>query len=130
MRKAESHVTVKSEPATLRDEITKALKRVVDFAQTEPFRQVLSEMMSIPPHDRAQFVLDVWLSPAQLRRRGLDVPDDLIIQRSAFGDDRPTLFCVTKHLPKGLGWSKVTVTIDNSEGSPAVSYSQLAGLSS
>lgn len=120
-------MTVNSDSVTLREEITKALQRVVDFAQTEPFRKILSEMMARPPQDRAQFVLDVWLSPAQLRRRGLNVPDDLTIQRSAFRDGRPTLFCVTKHLPEGLAWSKVTVTIDNSEGSPAVSYGQLAG---
>ena len=123
-------MTVNSDPALLREEITKALQRIIEFTQTESFRKVFTEMMSQPPQERAQFVLDVWLSSAQLRSRGLDVPDDLVIQRSAFRDGRPTLFCVTKHLPEGLAWSKVTVTMDNTEGSPAVTYGQLAGLPS
>ena len=83
---------------------------------------LFAELWSLPEEDRAQFVLDVLLTPDGLRARDVVVPNGLVIQRSTFRDNRPTLFCVTKHLDPGLLWEKVTVTIDNPSGTPALKY--------
>ncbi|GAA5024170.1 hypothetical protein GCM10025734_82300 [Kitasatospora paranensis] len=56
---------------------------------------------------------------------GVFVPAGLTIQRSTFRDDRPTLFCIVKHLPHGLLWEKVTVTFDNPSGGPALFYKDM-----
>jgi hypothetical protein len=53
------------------------------------------------------------------------VPHDIIFQRSAFSDNRPSLFCMTKYLPDGIGWKKVTITFDNPDGEPALRYSDM-----
>jgi hypothetical protein len=109
----------------LQQAIGTSLGEVVDFFQTDAVQRTMNEMWSLDVADRARFVLDVWLSPSELAARGVNTPPDLLIQRSAFRDDRPTLFCVTKYLPPGLQWQKVTVTIDNPSGPPAISYSDL-----
>ena len=74
---------------------------------------MLTEMYALPAHLQHEFVELVCLDENALRARGLEVPEGLVIQRSEFGDKRPTLFCVTKVLPPGLGWHKVTITFDN-----------------
>jgi hypothetical protein len=48
-----------------------------------------------------------------LAKRGVERPPDLLIQRSAFGDRRPTLFCVKKWLPPDMFWENVNITFDN-----------------
>ena len=49
------------------------------------------------------------------KERGLDVPDGVLIQTSAFGDRRPTLFAVKKFLPKKFhgAWENVNWTFSN-----------------
>jgi hypothetical protein len=84
----------------------------------------LRELYGLPEEDRADYVLNVLLSPQEQERRGITIPPGMVIQRSAFRDNRPTLFCVTQHLPPDLGWQKVTVTFDNATGAPAIPYSQ------
>jgi len=37
----------------------------------------------------------------------------MLIQRSEFADQRPTLFCVSKVLPLAYPWHKITVTFDS-----------------
>nr|BFD88338.1 hypothetical protein StreXyl84_77390 [Streptomyces sp. Xyl84] len=106
-------------------EIRSALSEVIAFICSPQMESVMKEFASLPQHERAKYVTDVLINPEEIRRRGVEVPPDMIIQRSAFKDERPTLFCVTKHLPPDLGWEKVTVTFDNPSGPPAVSYSQL-----
>ena len=88
---------------------------LIEFVSSEPFQNVYSELMSLPPKDRPQFVVDVLLDDDQLRKRGVNRPPQLLIQRSAFGDRRPTLFCVKKWLPSHLHeyWENVNVTFDN-----------------
>lgn len=69
--------------------------------------------MRLPPDERASLVSEVVLDPGARASRGITVPAGLVIQRSTFADARPTLFCVAKHLPRNLGWKKVTITFDN-----------------
>jgi len=59
-------------------------------------------------------VQEVLLDAALLRERGVHVPEGILIQRSAFGDRRPTLFCVKKYLPKKFhsAWENVNLTFD------------------
>lgn len=90
-----------------------ALADVERFVESPPFRVILDELWSIPPHRRPAFVASVILDQEERALRGVRVPDDLIVQRSTFSDGRPTLFCVTKLLPAHLQWKKVTVTYDN-----------------
>ena len=88
---------------------------IISFVSSEPFRTVYDEMMSLPSKERPKFVVDVFLNDAELKRRGVNRPASLLIQRSAFGDRRPTLFCVKKWLPRELHmfWENVNFTFDN-----------------
>jgi hypothetical protein len=90
-----------------------ALDDIYEFVSTAPFQALLEEMWALPLADRPSFVSSVVLSEEQRQLRGVHVPDRLIVQRSAFSDGRPTLFCVTKALPPDLHWKKVTITYDN-----------------
>ena len=81
----------------------------MDFVSTPPFEALIDEMMALPQEsDKHRFVREVVLSPTARAKRGLDVPDDIVIQRSAFSSGRPTYFCVAKYVRTDL---KVTVTI-------------------
>jgi hypothetical protein len=104
------------------DAIRDGIGEIVDFVNTASFRVVLAELWAINPAGRPQFVLDVLLRAEELARRNVHVPDGLIIQRSTFRDNRPTLFCIVKHLRAGLLWEKVTITFDNPSGDPAIRY--------
>jgi len=108
---------------TVATEIETALSEVTSFVCSPAMEGVMQEFFGLPEEQRPQYVLDVLLNSGELKKRKVDVPDGIMIQRSAFRDNRPTLFCVTKYLPPGLGWRKVTVTIDNPNGKPAISYS-------
>lgn len=116
-------------PAMIAEEIRAALAEISDFVQTPPFAALLAELWALPQEQRKVFVRDVLIDSAELRRRDVVVPAGLVVQRSAFRDRRPTLFCVTKHLPPGLLWEKVTITFDNPEGAPDLDYDDLARLS-
>jgi hypothetical protein len=100
--------------------IDSAMAEIDDFVSTKQFQAVFSEMSRLPLELRHEFVELVWVNPDALQARGLVTPPGITIQRSAFGDKRPTLFCVCKLLPDGLLWHKVTITIDNPAGPPAV----------
>lgn len=103
--------------STSRDEIglivQEALEDVISFVQTEEFQGVLQELHETPTTEKPKFVVDILLSDKELEKRGISVPEGLLIQRSTFADNRPTLFCVSKKLPHGCLWEKVTVTFDN-----------------
>jgi hypothetical protein len=96
-----------------REAIQNALREIVFFVTGEQFASVIDEIYALPEADRATFVENILLDKTQLSERGISPPDDMIIQRSAFSDGRPTLFCVTKLVPEGCVWKKVTVTFDN-----------------
>jgi hypothetical protein len=99
-----------------------ALERIKEFAFSEPFVGVLAEFWSTPEAERAEYVSRVLLAPEELRKRGVRLPDDLLIQRTAFRDNRPTQFAIVKHLPDGYLWRKATITFDNSAGEPPIRY--------
>lgn len=103
----------KDQSALERQVVSTSLNRIADFVQSEPFRILLSELYDQPAKERPKFVEQVILNEAELARRGVQVPQGLIIQRSAFKDQRPTLFCVTEKTPKGSLWEKTTFTFDN-----------------
>ena len=111
--------------------IQDALRRVIAFASLPEFQKVVKELNEVPYEQRADFVESVLLDEDRLRDRGVSVPEDLIIQRSVFGDRRPTLFCLTKHLEVQQGvWEKVTITFDNDHTHRSVAnpFAQLADL--
>lgn len=88
---------------------------LINFVTTTEFREVFSELMNLTPHDRPKFVVDVFLDKEKLESKGVTVPEGILIQRSTFGDRRPTLFCVKKWLPKKYHhlWENVNITFDN-----------------
>ncbi len=89
--------------------------RIIDFVTSKPFRSVLADFSETPHLDRPRFVAEVLLNPEELRSRGVSVPDGLLIQRSAFGDRRPTLFVIKHFLPEQYRdvWENVNITFDN-----------------
>src|SRR4051794_1090648 len=77
-----------------REELMRAMRATYDdviaFITTPEFTAFFKEMLSLDPKARPAFVRDVLFSGEELRRRGFVVPGDILIQRSAFGDRRPT----------------------------------------
>lgn len=88
-----------------------ALSEISAFVETDEVQALVAEMRSLPPSERPNWVSRVALDPNALAERGVVVPEGKIVQRSTFGDNRPTLFCITKPLPSGK--EKVTFTFDN-----------------
>jgi len=86
---------------------------LTDFVGGAEFQQLVADLYALPLGERARFVERVVIDMDELRSRGIVPPDGIVVQRSAFADSRPTLFCVTKKLPAGHGWQKITVTFDN-----------------
>ncbi|MET4428496.1 hypothetical protein [Mycolicibacterium sp. 624] len=98
---------------------------IARFANSDVFRSALRELWQLAPEERPRFVIDVFMNRDALRTRGITVPAEMTIQRSTFRDNRPTLFCIVKHLPPGLLWEKVTITFDNPAGEPAIFYDEM-----
>ena len=98
----------------LAEAIDEGLAAIGRFVDSESFKAALAEMWALPAEDRAGFVGDVLLSHDALAERGITVPPGLQIQRSSFGDRRPTLFCVTQAMT-GKPFKKLTITFDNPE---------------
>jgi hypothetical protein len=88
---------------------------IINFITQPAFQAIFAEMMSLPPTARPRFVHEVWLEPEVLAARGLEVPQGILIQTSAFGDRRPTLFVVKKLLPEKyhVAWENVNWTFNN-----------------
>lgn len=105
------------DPAELGDAMRAGYGRIIDFVTTPEFESVVDEMNELPPEERPDFVKDVLLDDDELASRGVTVPDDLVIQRSSFGDRRPTLFVVKTYLPEEFHeyWDNVNITFDNPE---------------
>lgn len=112
-------------PGDITDNVRDGLIVLQRFAQGPAFQALLEEMWAYPPALRHDFVSNVILNSAELRRRDIIVPDDIRIMRSSFRDDRPTLFCIVRYVREGLGWSKVTITFDNPSGDPAFRYAAI-----
>ncbi|WP_144750649.1 hypothetical protein [Curtobacterium pusillum] len=100
----------------VRHEARAGLEAIRDFITNDAFIRVLGELYDHAPEDRDAYVRSVLLDPEALRARGVIVPEGIKVQRSQFGDRRPTIFCVTKLMRDGV--RKVTYTFDN-ESIPA-----------
>ena len=89
--------------------------RIIAFITTKPFQAVMIEMSATPAHERPKFVADVLVNSKEMANRGVQVPKGILIQRSAFGDRRPTLFAVKHFLPPKYAdvWQNVNITFDN-----------------
>lgn len=87
---------------------------LIEFVSTPAFQALLDDMDILPIDGKINFVKDVCLNKNQLERRGIFVPNDIFIQRSSFGDRRPTLFCVKKYLPEQFHvyWENANITFD------------------
>lgn len=92
-------------------EIRSGLEEIRDFITEDNFLKVVDELYNLEEADRDEFVRTVLLDDSKLAERGIIVPEGMKIQRSQFGDDRPTIFCVTKLLSDNI--RKVTFTFDN-----------------
>lgn len=101
---------------TVQKEAREALEKIRDFITTDEFVSLLGELYDLPPEERDRYVRTVLLDTGELEKRGIHTPDGIKIQRSQFGDRRPTIFCVTKLMSDGV--RKVTYTFD-SESIPA-----------
>lgn len=88
---------------------------LIDFVAMPEFRLFYDELMSLHPNERPAFLASVLFEPEALAKRGIVVPNGVLIQTSAFGDRRPTLFAVKKLLPEkyAVAWENVNLTFDN-----------------
>lgn len=102
-----------------REELSAAMaagyKELIAYVNGAGFRQTFEELYSLPEEDRPQFVKDVFMNAEERNRRGMPAPPGVLVQTSAFGDRRPTLFCVKKFLPERFhgAWENVNLTFDN-----------------
>jgi hypothetical protein len=89
--------------------------KIIDFITSEPFKALMQEMSALSHLERPKFVREVLLDESKLKARGVTVPHGILIQRSAFGDRRPTLFAVKHFLPENFSdvWQNVNITFDN-----------------
>lgn len=101
--------------ATLLLAMKKGYSELLNFACKPEFQAMLDELYSLAPHERPAFVNSVILNPSQMAKRGLKPPCDILIQKSSFGDRRPTLFCIKKYIDERLQthWQNVNITFDN-----------------
>jgi hypothetical protein len=88
---------------------------LIAFVTTPEFKSIMLELSTLDSRERQNFISSVLLNHEELARRGVCVPPGVLIQRSAFGDRRPTLFAVKKFLPADYTdvWQNVNLTFDN-----------------
>lgn len=88
---------------------------IIAFVATPAFKAFYEEMMSLDPKRRPEFLSRTLFQPDEMRRRGIVVPEGILIQTSAFGDRRPTLFAVKKMMPAKyqLVWENMNLTFNN-----------------
>ena len=93
----------------------KAYDSLIDFVTTDAFKTLMEDLGALHPIHRPKFVFDVLLSDKALAARGIKRPENILIQRSAFGDRRPTIFVVKRFLPEEFSnvWQNVNITFDN-----------------
>lgn len=89
------------------------LETLKEYMNSEPFQRMLDEARPLDRAGRDLFVRSVLLNDAELARRGATPPEGVVVQRSEFGDHRPTWFCLSKFLPDGTMWKRVTLTFDH-----------------
>ncbi|MBB4212552.1 hypothetical protein EV659_11226 [Rhodothalassium salexigens DSM 2132] len=96
---------------------------LIAFVTQPAFVAIYNDLWSRDAADRPRFVNEVIVNRAELERRGVDIPEGILVQTSAFGDRRPTLFAVKKFLPDRFhdAWENVNLTFDNEYDDAAVS---------
>jgi hypothetical protein len=110
-------------PAELAAAMRKVYDELLEFVISPAFRAMHTELMNLPERKRMAFVMQVILSPEERKKRGVEVPDGILIQTSAFGDRRPTLYVVKKFLPERYHktWENLNITFDNPHDDASVS---------
>lgn len=93
----------------------KTYDELIEFITTPEFKALHHELMSLPSEKRPEFVCSTIMQPDKLAERGIIAPEGILIQTSAFGDRRPTLFAVKKFLPQKYhaAWENVNWTFSN-----------------
>jgi hypothetical protein len=100
-------------PDVIEKIIRESIQEIGNFVARPEFQELLGELYALPVEQRAEFVHRQILDADAIRGRGITVPEDMSLLRSAFGDGRPTLFCVSKAVPLAFPWHRVTVTFDS-----------------
>lgn len=107
----------KSEPTheEIRAALRAAYRGLIEFASTNAFQALLAEIYALSPTARPGFVNDVIMNSQAMRDRGIVAPPGILIQRSSFGDRRPTLFCIKMYIPEQMQsyWQNANITFDN-----------------
>lgn len=90
-------------------------EKLIAVANSPCFQRMMDELYSLPSNERPSFVANIILNPEERVRRGVEIPNDVLVLRSAFGDRRPTLSCLKKYLSPHLHnyWQNVNLTFDN-----------------
>lgn len=101
---------------------------LIEFVVNEPFFGLVTELYTLPNEQRPSYVKNILLNPDELKSRSVIVPEGILIQRSAFGDRRPTLFVVKKYLPDGyrVAWENVNLTFDQDYDSSIIKRDESA----
>ena len=111
-----------------REELSEVMKEyysdIVNFITQPTFQNLFYEMMCLEPKERPEYVNQVWLNKELLIKKGMVFTEDILIQVSAFGDRRPTLFVVKKFLPEKYhkAWENVNWTFNNDFKNEDVPY--------
>jgi len=93
------------------EEAKSILKDLRNFASNSNFQKLLKELYTLPASKQSQFVKEQILNKTSLTKRGIVLPKDILIMRSAFADNRPTLICLVKYKADGI--SNLTITFDS-----------------
>ena len=102
-------------PRELRDAMRAAYDELIAFVTSKAFDRFYRALMALPPRDRPAFVARGLFSEEGLREWQIVIPDGVVIQTSAFGDRRPTLFAVKKMMPDRFHcvWENMNLTFNN-----------------
>ena len=102
-------------PAELSWVMRSTYDELIAFVTTPAFKAMHAELMGHAWNERPSFVTRVILSETERKKRGVQTPDGILIEVSAFGDRRPTLYVVKKFLPERFrsAWENVNLTFDN-----------------
>ena len=92
-----------------------AYDSLINFVTIDAFKTPMEDLGTLHPIHRPKFVFDVLLSDEALAARGIKRPENILIQISAFGDPRPTIFVVKRFLSEEFSnvWQNVNITFDN-----------------
>lgn len=87
-----------SDQNSLRSALTNAYEDLRIFFNSLKFQELLSELNNLPEDLKTSFVKDVILNSTERKKRGLVVPDDILIEISTFRNGRKSYFCIRKRV--------------------------------